>query len=1113
SYVAVKRDEEAALFPNCGNELEFKLEVSATGADRKVHLEGEVIDFNGIALDQVTWDVEVKSGETESKPVVVKPTERNAGPFYLRGKWNETNGNNQGDFYCAAGQANWRRTVEDFELLRYPKPGPLQNTAESKHGGQRGLLMKIPAPPPVVVAPGQLPPKPEQPKLAVPLNLGLPGRAVKLGVWLKASAATSLTVQARDPGVEIRQSVFFDNWNIGPIEIAAGDWRYVEIPMPGFSRPKAEMKPHGEGNGVVDNPLTILSFEFSGDAGTVLMMDDIGVLSQGEQSDALTMRAIISKPTGLLYRNDAMTLAINNAWLWGKASEGLDVEYSASLEDVNGKKYPLTAGKATIAPGGETFAAAPIKDLPVGPYQLVASVKAGELTITTPKSRAALLVYEPTGKALDDVALYELLSDRNKVLLDLGFKRDPLIVPWHSVDGAPSVEPFPGAWSFDFITPTIDAKRKAGLEVIGTLGFCALWADPGAVFNPYTNAWNGSVYTMPSRTIYWEEYVRRTVEEFAGKIDTWVVWDRPDSDVFNATPQEYAEKMLEVAYKAAKRANPNVKIISGGITRENIEKYLVGMSEAGAHRYLSAIGILPSSAPLSPEDGYMDVVLARAQRIRAQEHIEPELWVLELGWPTGDGQADVSEIDQALYVPRGYIMCRAQGIKNIVMKADRTQVAPRRDSADLIYPEGTLTGLKPAAVSVKTVVQMVENSEFLREVFLSDRNEGMSRGYLFKRPDGKILLTAWRKEGESTLTLPANPVEVIDTFGNKLAPAQAAKGPEITLRPAVTYATFNAMDVAELAKGLERRPLHFADAPESLWKSDIAFHLDVGDPADEALAQYKSTGSRLVGPIDSYYHTEYGQHAVDTGRHFKGSESFVVDVSNYGDASLLLRKRINYSVPNQLVRVYCNDRLVGQWFAFKRDRRYRWRDIEIVIPNSFFAGQKMANLRFESAGDGEATSYYYWGGPIKTRTVCASDMALLVNTSGYGPGVNRDKNILGGEMKFFNRDKVIDKGLGTNAAESLAQSLVVIPLNKQFKRFKATVGIDAAANGRGSVRFRIGDGTKQLYDSQDMNYYTEPREIDIDVSDAIILMLWVGDTGDGHQNDIANWANARLELK
>ena len=92
-------------------------------------------------------------------------------------------------------------------------------------------------------------------------------------------------------------------------------------------------------------------------------------------------------------------------------------------------------------------------------------------------------------------------------------------------------------------------------------------------------------------------------------------------------------------------------------------------------------------------------------------------------------------------------------------------------------------------------------------------------------------------------------------------------------------------------------------------------------------------------------------------------------------------------------------------------------------------------------------------------------------------------------------------------------SLLVVGLNKQFKRFRATVGVDAATGGRGSVRFRVHDGLKMLYDSKEMTYYSNPQEIDLDVSEAILLMLWVDDAGDGKRDDLANWADARLELK
>jgi hypothetical protein len=46
-----------------------------------------------------------------------------------------------------------------------------------------------------------------------------------------------------------------------------------------------------------------------------------------------------------------------------------------------------------------------------------------------------------------------------------------------------------------------------------------------------------------------------------------------------------------------------------------------------------------------------------------------------------------------------------------------------------------------------------------------------------------------------------------------------------------------------------------------------------------------------------------------------------------------------------------------------------------------------------------------------------------------------------------------------------------------------------------------------------MTYYSAPQDLDLDVSDAILLLLWCDDSGDGNRNDLANWADARLELK
>jgi predicted metalloprotease with PDZ domain len=103
------------------------------------------------------------------------------------------------------------------------------------------------------------------------------------------------------------------------------------------------------------------------------------------------------------------------------------------------------------------------------------------------------------------------------------------------------------------------------------------------------------------------------------------------------------------------------------------------------------------------------------------------------------------------------------------------------------------------------------------------------------------------------------------------------------------------------------------------------------------------------------------------------------------------------------------------------------------------------------------------------------------------------------------------KGLGTHAASSLT-----FAINRQARRFRATVGIDDEVLSNESqreadVRFLVyGDG-KLLYSSKIMRSGSSAEEIDIAVDRVRELTLRIDDLG--HNTcDHADWANARLLL-
>ena len=89
-----------------------------------------------------------------------------------------------------------------------------------------------------------------------------------------------------------------------------------------------------------------------------------------------------------------------------------------------------------------------------------------------------------------------------------------------------------------------------------------------------------------------------------------------------------------------------------------------------------------------------------------------------------------------------------------------------------------------------------------------------------------------------------------------------------------------------------------------------------------------------------------------------------------------------------------------------------------------------------------------------------------------------------------------------------------ISLNRQFSTFEVTVGIDAIANGRGSVEFKILVDGVERKKSGPMSGMTLPKTLLVEkLENAERLLLWVDDTGDGAENDLANWVNPVLRVK
>jgi alpha-galactosidase len=148
--------------------------------------------------------------------------------------------------------------------------------------------------------------------------------------------------------------------------------------------------------------------------------------------------------------------------------------------------------------------------------------------------------------------------------------------------------------------------------------------------------------------------------------------------------------------------------------------------------------------------------------------------------------------------------------------------------------------------------------------------------------------------------------------------------------------------------------------------------------------------------------------------------------------------------------------------------------------------------------------------PVPSGSVDVSDLTWTYAANYLGP-VEKDMSngaTAAGDGKTITLGKkTYDKGLGVTAP-----SLVIYRLGKACTRFSATVGLDAEAQGNGSVVFQVWADGKQLFES-DVLKGTSTASVDVDVSRKQRLMLKVTNGGDGTSWDRASWGDPKLECE
>ena len=130
-----------------------------------------------------------------------------------------------------------------------------------------------------------------------------------------------------------------------------------------------------------------------------------------------------------------------------------------------------------------------------------------------------------------------------------------------------------------------------------------------------------------------EEYGRlsgEVADHAAGAIDHWEIWNEPDGEAFDGTPEDYA-RMLSAAYDQIKAKEPGATVLLGGISRPHepdwLQRVLDTPGADAIHKFdVAAVHLR----------GTVDAVVHRYDAFRswlADSGFHGPLWVTELGYP------------------------------------------------------------------------------------------------------------------------------------------------------------------------------------------------------------------------------------------------------------------------------------------------------------------------------------------------------------------------------------------------------------------------------------------------------------------------------------------------
>jgi hypothetical protein len=186
------------------------------------------------------------------------------------------------------------------------------------------------------------------------------------------------------------------------------------------------------------------------------------------------------------------------------------------------------------------------------------------------------------------------------------------------------IEPTPGKFNFDKYDDIVKLVSEHKINILGLLNYSVPWASP-----------NGKWNCPPKNNKLFVNYAGEVIAYFKGRVKFWEVWNEPDSSIYwvNQDGLKSYCTLLKDVYTAAKRVDPNCKILNGGLA--NGIASVNHLYDNGAKNYFDILNLHIFESPLNPNAIKRVVAYPKlAYKIMTtNDDGHKKIWITEIGCP------------------------------------------------------------------------------------------------------------------------------------------------------------------------------------------------------------------------------------------------------------------------------------------------------------------------------------------------------------------------------------------------------------------------------------------------------------------------------------------------